>query len=222
MRWWPARRAGGVRGRRTGGWLERFTLLSGPDVIGMLVAQGEVSVRAMEEFAAWSAGAGPDSARRLRALEHAADDARKRLVAELRAALATPIGQEDLYVLSERCDRVVNRAKNIAGEAEAIGWEPDARAAEMAEALRAGMESVVAGFRALGEPRGDAAAAANRAIRHTRRVDHVYRAAMAELLGTGDLREVFSSREIYRSYVRTAEALESVGDRLWYAVLAEP
>lgn len=204
------------------GWAERLSLSAGADVMGLLVTQGEVSVQALAAFEAWSGSCDAGQARRVSDLEHAADDARHALVTVLKTSLATPVGQEDLFVLSERCDRVVNRVKNIVAEADALAWSPDAHALRMAHDLHAGMSSILAGFRAL-TVRGDQAAdAAVTAIHCVRGVEHAYRHAMADLAGQPDLREVFTAREMYRFYARAAESLETLSDRLWYAVLAEP
>lgn len=213
----------GETGRwRWPGWIERLTFASGPDVMGLLVSQGEVSVKALVAFESWSTSADIERAREVGELEHAADDARHRLVAALRSSLATPIGQEDLFVLSERCDRVVNRVKNIVAEAEVLAWTPDGHAAHMAVALRAGMTSVLDGVRCL-TSRGDGTAEAAREATHcVRTVEHEYRDSMAALQSVADLRTVFTAREMYRFYARAAEALETLADRLWYAVLSEP
>lgn len=203
------------------GWVERLSLSSGPDVMALLVAQGEVSVEALRAFDRWSSGGHDTSAARVAELEHDADSARHRLVAALRQSLATPIGQEDLFVLSERCDRVVNRAKNIVAEAGVLHWSPDSHAAAMAGALCTGMTAVVEGFRALTAPGDVTARAAGRATHCVRAVEHEYRQAMASLQAEHELRAVFTAREMYRFYARAAEALEGLADRLWYAVLAE-
>jgi len=143
------------------------------------------------------------------------------LLGALQRALATPISQEDLYILSERTDRIVNQAKNLVGEAEALRWTPDAHAASMAEHLANGIKQLQEGFLALGKRAGNPASAADSAVAEVRAVEHAYRAAMASLREMEDLRAVFLCREMYRGYVRTAEAVASVADRLWYAVLAE-
>ncbi len=204
------------------GWVERLSLSSGHEVMALLSAQGEVSLRALEAFESWSKDPTGESATSVRELEHAADDARFRLWAALKVSLATPVGQEDLFVLSERCDRVVNRVKNIVAEAEVLSWSPDSYAAEMAADLRQGMRSVLEGFQALGGHGDQTADAALQATRCVRRVEHTYRNAMAELSRRPDMREVFTAREIYRFYGRVAESLEALADRLWYAVLSEP
>ena len=219
---WPHRRR--RRGLRWNvrGWAERLSLSAGTDVMALLVAQGEVSVEALAAFAAWSGSGDAGQGQRVADLERAADEARHALVAALKTTLATPVGQEDLFVLSERNDRVVNRVKNIVAEAQALSWTPDAHALRMAQELHSGMSSVLAGFRALTVEADKAADAAAEAIHCVRAIEHAYRHAMADLAGHPDLREVFTAREMYRFYARAAEALEALSDRLWYAVLAEP
>lgn len=204
------------------GWIERLSLSSGPDVMALLILQGEVSVKALDAFATWSQGVETDEARTVEDLEHDADDARHALVAALKGSFATPIGQEDLFVLSERCDRVVNRVKNIVAEAETLNWSPDPHAARMAKELHSGMRFVLAGFKALTAQNDETAEAAVEATHCVRGIEHAYRDAMAALKDQPDLREVFTAREMYRFYVRASESLEALSDRLWYAVLAEP
>ena len=46
-----------------------------------------------------------------------------------------------------------------------------------------------------------------------------YREAMADLLKVEDLRAVLAAQDLYRRYVRVAEAIVQVTDRLWYSVL---
>lgn len=204
------------------GIFEQFFLTVAPDVIGLLVAQGELSVGALEAFVNWSRGGeGSDDIGVLRDLEHQCDDARRKLMSALRGALATPISQEDLYVLSERCDRVVNAVRDIAAEADDLGWRPDQPAAEMAECLHGGIVQIVEGFRLLRADPNRASAAADEAVSHARKVELTYRAAMVDLVRSPDLLTVFTTREIYRRYGRTAELLVALADRLWYSVLAE-
>lgn len=226
----------------------RFFARVAPDVVGLLVAQGRVSLRATEAFLAWSspgtgtgtAPASPDAPgpAALAALEHEADEARRALLEALRGALATPIDQEDLYLLSERCDRIVNALRDIAAEAEVLEWRPDGFAAAMAGHVHLGMGRLVEGFGALHKGRGEAGVAADRATAEGRAVAYVYRDALRALLGTPPLgepglpasgvvldaaagRQLLASRELYRSYGRLGELVVAVADRLWYAVLAE-
>lgn len=240
------RRASSVRRAWPTSGFRRFFARVAPDVVGLLVAQGRVSLRATEAFLAWSspgtgtAPASPDAPgpAALAALEHEADEARRALLEALRGALATPIDQEDLYLLSERCDRIVNALRDIAAEAEVLQWRPDGFAAAMAGHVHLGMGRLVEGFGALHKGRGEAGVAADRATAEGRAVAYVYRDALRALLGTPPLgepglpasgvvldaaagRQLLASRELYRSYGRLGELVVAVADRLWYAVLAE-
>ncbi|MDA8147634.1 MAG: hypothetical protein M0Z93_02505 [Actinomycetota bacterium] len=204
------------RGRRSR-W--RLFLPTVPDVIGLLVAQGEHSVAGMDAFARWSTSGGRDDAESVRTAQHEAYDARRYLLTELQAALSSPIGQEDLYVLSERVDRVLTQARNVVREAEVLGWTPDGCAATMGNRLAEGMRALVEGFGLLVK---DAEAAGRRADEATGAVHHVegdYRRAMGQLLQREDLRAVLATQDLYRRYLQVAEATIGVADRLWYAVL---
>jgi hypothetical protein len=152
-----------------------------------------VSVRASAAFLAWSSSGGsearvgsrpgapgPDE---LAALEREADGARRSLLEALRGTLATPTDQEDLYLLSERCDRIVNALRDVAAEADALGWRPDSFAEAMASHVHTGMGHLVEGFGALHKGHGEAGVAADRATAEGRAVAFVYRDALRALLG---------------------------------------
>jgi uncharacterized protein Yka (UPF0111/DUF47 family) len=192
-----------------------------PDVVHLLATQGERSLEAMHAFVAWSSTGSPEALDSIRSLDQAAYDARRSLLAALRSALATPVDQEDLYVLSERCDRVVKACKNLAAEADSLAWQPDSYAATMAGCLAEAMGHLLEGFRNLAKDPDLAGSCADRAGSKAHEVVRVYREAMRAILGTGDLDRAFTGREIYRSYARAAELVTAVGDRLWYAVIAE-
>ncbi|MDA8312335.1 MAG: DUF47 family protein [Actinomycetota bacterium] len=198
----------------------RIFLEAAPDVVGLLVAQGEISTAATAAFLEWSEGGG-DGGATLTTLEHRADEARRTLLAALRSALATPIDQEDLYILSERCDRVVNAVRDIAVEAEALAWKPDQHAALMAGHLHAGMMALVDGFANLRHDFDKAGVAADRARAQARTVVRRYRDAIADVYLSEDLQAAVIGRELYRPYARAADRLEAVADRLWYVVLAD-
>lgn len=216
-----AKPSGGSAPRSDRGLIRRFFLSAAPDVVSLLLSQGKLSLLAMETFARWSTTGDHAEIESLRAIDERADDARRALLAALRSALSSPIDQEDLYILSERCDRVVNAAKNLAAEAEALAWKPDAHAAGMASHLCAAMSRLVEGFANLTASSDQAGVSADEAIDETRAVVQDYRIALVEALGSADLQVVFTRRELYRSYARIADLTAAVADRLWYAVLAE-
>jgi uncharacterized protein len=189
-----------------------------PDVLGLLVLQGNTTATGMAALERWAAGERA-AADEVRAAEHAADEARRATVGALRQAFLTPLEPEDLYSLSERLDRVMNQAKDLVREAEVLDMDPDEPMAEMAKLARAGVEDLVDGFSCLGKETDRATAAADRAIRRQRAIERVYRSAMSVLLHSDQMREVAGRRELYRRCSRLGDGVEHVADRIWYAVV---
>jgi uncharacterized protein len=198
----------------------RWFLPESADVVGMLRYQLTVTSDGMDAFAAW-AGGDADAAATVREREHRADAARRELHRTLRDAFVTPLEPEDLFALSRGIDRILNQAKDLVRESEVMACPPDARLAEMATLLASFTQRLDDAIARL-EPRdGDATDAADSAIKEARRLERVYRAAMAELLEVDDLREVMARRELYRRCSRMGEAAVDVAERVLYAAVKE-
>lgn len=191
-----------------------------PDLIGLLKAQADVTVRGMDAFAAWSAG-DTGKSEELRAAEHEADDARRTLQRELRASFSTPLDPEDIYELSERLDIVLNAAKNAVREAEVMNVTPDASLAEMAAHATDGVRHIANAFAVITKGGDEATTQADAAIKCERQMERLYRAAMSKLRDVSDIGQVTAWREMYRRYARLGEALVFVAERVWYAVVKE-
>jgi uncharacterized protein Yka (UPF0111/DUF47 family) len=190
-----------------------------PNVLALLVRQGELTVNGMDAFNVWSHSGGAQAATAVRSAQHEAYHARRELLAALQAALSTPVDQEDLYGLSERIDRILNRARDTVREAEVLECAPNAHTAQMAERLVEGTRALVAGVSMLRqdpEEAGRRADAASDAVHH---VERDYRQAMPELLRADDLRVIIAGQSVYRHYLDVAGAIVAVADRLWFVVL---
>ena len=190
-----------------------------PDVLGTLGEQARVTVRGMEALAAWARGA--DRAADVRATEHEADAVRRELSRQLRSAFSTPIDQEDVYTLSERLDVVLNTAKNVVREAEALELAPDPALADMAQIALDGVLELASALNLVNEDPDRATAHADAAVAADRQMEKRYRAAMRESLAIEDLRLAVNRRELYRRMLELAEAEARVADRVWYAVVKE-
>jgi uncharacterized protein Yka (UPF0111/DUF47 family) len=192
-----------------------------PDLLGMLRAQAATTAEGLEELVAWANGDG-SAADRLRALEHHADRQKGELREQLTAAFSTPLEPEDMFELSRGIDDVLNNAKNIVGEAEAMHAEPDPAIAKMAAELTHGarrIEEAIAKF--CEDDTAGATALADKAIKDQRHAQHTYRDAMSALIDNPDPREVAVRRELYRRLARTGDSLVGAAERIWYAVLKE-
>jgi uncharacterized protein Yka (UPF0111/DUF47 family) len=200
--------------------MTRWFLPDSPDVLALLREQLAVTVGGIDAFAAWAAG--DDAAgTSVRELEHRADDAKRDLHRALREAFLTPLEPEDLFALSRGVDRILNQAKDLVREADVMGCRPDTAVAQMAELLASSVRALDEAVGRLAPRSGDATAAADAAIKHVRRLERVYRAAMAVLLEVDDLREVMARRELYRRCSRMGEAAVDVAERVLYAVVKE-
>jgi uncharacterized protein Yka (UPF0111/DUF47 family) len=200
--------------------LRRWFLPHEPDVLGLLAQQLAVIREGMEAFATWAGGDASAEAI-VRDCEHRADAIRRDLHSALRDAFVTPIEPEDLYALSRDSDEVLNQAKDAVRESEVMACAPDAALGEMAETLAQATRQLEEAISHLGARSELASDAANAAVKSDRRVEHIYRIAMAALLETDDLREVTARRELYRRCSRMGETVVDVAERIQYAVVKE-
>lgn len=187
----------------------------------MLTEQSGLTSSAARELADWAHGGAVDG-ERLRGLEHEADSCKRRLRRALSEAFTTPLDPEDIFELSRGLDEIVNEAKNLVGEAEAMSTRPDPEMATMAAQLAAGTARLDEALRAFAAGKHDAATEiADQAVKEQRHIQHTYREAMSALVENEDLREVTARRELYRRFARTGDELVLVAERIWYSVLKE-
>lgn len=192
-----------------------------PDVLGMLRQQATITVEGTDELVAWAKG-DAGAADRLRKHEHSADDSKRELREALTEAFSTPLALEDIFELSRGIDEIINDAKNLVGEAEAMRTEPDAAIVEMAGEISAGTRQLAHALELLeAGDRSGATAAADRAVKDQRHLQHTYRTSISALAEVQDPHELAARRELYRRLARTGDELARVAERVWYSVLKE-
>jgi len=192
-----------------------------PDVMAMLLEQSRLTILALEALDDWANGRTPDGTG-LRQIEHEADACKRKLREALSVAFTTPLDAEDIFELSRGLDEIVNDAKNLVGEAEAMSTEPDRPIAAMAAELGAGTRRLDQALRAFAAGDREAATAtADRAVKEQRHLQHTYRDAMSELVKNENFGEVTAKRELYRRLARAGDELVLVAERIWYSVLKE-
>ncbi len=202
----------------------RWFLPESPDVVGMLQEQAAITVNGMEAFAAWAGG---DSALGddVRAAEHDCDEVRRKLVDAVSEAFTTPLQPEDLFQLSRDLDKVINGAKNIVRESEAMAFPPDQATADMAVLLAEGAQHIRTAFTSLDERRSKlappATEAADAAVKSQRNLERIYRQAAGDLLEVTDISVVTARREFYRRISAISDDIVAVADRIWYSHVKE-
>lgn len=198
----------------------RWFLPENGDVLAMLGEQASVSIRALDAFAGWATGE-REQGDVVRAAEHEADDRKRDLLTLVREAFSTPLDPEDLFELSRGLDEVVNGAKNTVREADALSMQPNAAMGEMSALLAEGVRRLGQSFAALDGEAERAHEHAAAAVKSQRDLERSYRAAMAELAGQDDLREVVGRQELYRRLARMSDTILDVADRVTYAIVKE-
>jgi uncharacterized protein Yka (UPF0111/DUF47 family) len=203
-------------------FFNRF-LPANPDVLGMLVAQAEITVAGMTAFVAWAQGE-PEADIAVRDAEHEADERKHTLRLALRDAFVTPIGAEDLFLMSARLDDVLGGAKDAVREAEVLDLVPDAASVTMVASLAEGTGHLLEAFACFTAGRPGLVQAtehAELAKKAARQLERDYRVAMKALLSSEDAREVTTRREMYRRFSRIADDLVEVAERVWYVSVKE-
>lgn len=198
----------------------RWFLPDTADVLALLGAQIEVTVRGMDAFARWGGGNAADGDI-VRAAEHEADKRKRELVAAVRESFTTPLEPEDLFELSSGLDDVINRAKNTVREADALSMTPNQPMAKMCLELAEGVQHLSRAFAALGHDAEAANAEAAAAIKVQRNLERTYRAAMAQLIEKDDLHEVAGRQELYRRLTHISDGIAAVADRVMYSTVKE-
>lgn len=191
-----------------------------PDVLEMLSRQLDVTREGVDALVKWARGDESQVAV-IRALEHKGDEHKRALERALTTAFTTPIEPQDLYTLSRGIDRILNQSKDLIRESEVMACPPDEPIVQMCEALAESVHLLCEAVELAGVKDGGATERANAALRAERRIEKVYRDAMAALIGVADLREVTARRELYRRLSRIGEEVVDAAERVWYIVVRE-
>jgi uncharacterized protein Yka (UPF0111/DUF47 family) len=198
----------------------RWFLPDTPDVLHLLSLQLDVTKEGVDALVVWARG-DQSQATAIRVLEHRGDEHKRELEKALTTAFTTPIEPEDIYTLSRGIDWILNQSKDLIRESEVMACPPDEPMAQMCEALAESVHLLCEAVELAGAKAGGATERASAALRAERRIEKVYRDAMAALLDVPDLRELTARRELYRRLSRIGEVVVDVAERVWYTVVRE-
>jgi uncharacterized protein len=180
------------------------------DFFDLLVDHAEKVLKGCEALTRFLMGEGdPDEVDRF---EQEADDIRRVLIDELNKTFITPMDREDIFALSRVIDDVVDHAKNTVKEMRVFQVQTNEHLCEMAQLLQKGAEQLVASMRHLKKNPHVAADYALRAKRIENRMNDAYLMALKELFSGGDLQLMFSLREIYRHFNRSADRVDDAAN----------
>ena len=161
-----------------------------PDCHRLLGEQCDLAVTTMTTLVDFMKDGAPEKGARVRELEHRGDDLKHRNMDELNRSFATPIDREDIFRAVVTLDDIIGYAKTTVREMEILRVSPDNPMREMAALLLEGTEALQKGYAKLSSAPLDAEPDAQRAHKTERRVEKVYRAAVASLFDEERIRRL--------------------------------
>jgi uncharacterized protein Yka (UPF0111/DUF47 family) len=204
-----------------------------PDFYRLLNEQCDLAVETMQTFAEYMQDGDPEKGSRVRALEHQGDDLKRRNTDELNRSFSTPMDREDILRAVVSIDDIVGYAKTTVREMEILEVTPDPPMQQMATLLLEGTVSLQRGYAKLGSKPLDSEADAQYAHKTERKVEKVYRRAVAELFDEQRITRLAESegchaaaealvavvrmlrrRELYRHLSNAADRIDCAGEVL--------
>lgn len=152
--------------------------------------------------------------RLIRQDEHAADGIKTRNMHLLNEAFSTPIDREDIYRAIVNLDEIVNYCKTTVSEMDVLGVSPDKHCLEMALHIKIGVDALASGYGKLATQPAAAAADADAGSKAERKVEKIYRRALADLFQGDDYLNMFKRREIYRHLSNAADRMATCANTL--------
>jgi predicted phosphate transport protein (TIGR00153 family) len=190
------------------------------DFYALLNSHAQKVLDGMEALEQWFEAGAQERCQRVRDLENEADELKLELERKLVEAFVTPFDREDIYDLSARLDEVINSAKAVVREVEALHLDfDDSLLKEMVSTLVEGTRCLKQSFELLGKDLQEAANQATLARKSENRFSRIYRVAMRELFSLDDFKIVLKTREIYRSLLVASERIDTVGEKLLHVIV---
>ncbi len=198
----------------------RWFLPDTPDLVGLLRSQTAVTLEGLDALSRWAAG-DRDAAQAVREAEPRGDTAKREVLNAVREAFILQLEPEDVFTLSRGIDWLLDHARDLIEEAEAMQVEPNPGIAEMVGQMCEATRQIDRAIGLLGHDDDEATRAADSAIETARRLEHLYYREMASLLEEELMRQRIGLRELYRRCDRISEVLTDVAERVVYAVVKE-
>ena len=178
-----------------------------PDFFRLLSLQARQVTHSVDLLVKFMGTNDPEIAKQIKQDEHDADIIKIGNIHTLNEAFSTPIDREDIYRAIMDLDEIINFCKDTVSEMDALAVAPDRFAYEMAACLREGVQALAQGFQLLSGAPSEAAECADTARKANRRVEKLYRKALAELFQGDDYLNMFKRREMYQHLARAADRM---------------
>ncbi len=178
------------------------------------------TLEGMQELGAWFETGDDIHKHRVPEIERQADALRLDLQIKLGATFITPFDREDIFDLSIKLDEVINGAKAIVREMEAMDVQPKEESLQqLSLILLEGARCLHNAFSTLKSDPKEAGNQAFLARKSENRFTKVYRQATHELFAADDLKSILKTYEVYRNMLHVAERVDSLGEKLIHVIV---
>ncbi len=171
-------------------WLkEKFK--KSADFHWLLTMQANKTLSGIEAFSEWINDETSSRCQVVRDLEHDADLLKLEIGHKLVETFVTPLDREDIYDLSQLLDEVINSAKSLVREIEALG-KPELNdfIRDINNELIIGTKHLHDAFENLKTNLKEASNHANLARKSQNKISKLYQQAIHSLLGSDDLKKI--------------------------------
>ncbi len=186
--------------------------------IALLIEQSALTFQGVEYLQEYMKTHEHELAKRLTMTEKEADEVRRILIAELNRTFVTPIDREDIFALSRAIDDVLDYAYSTVSEMDVLNVDPTSFMTRMTSLLKDATYELYMGAQRLEEHPAVTADHAQRAKALEKRVEAVYREAIADIFsGPEDVHHVFEMlkrREVLRHLSNAADRVDEAGNLL--------
>lgn len=184
------------------------------DFFGLLAEQSRLVTATIRNLNHYMQTVDDKTAELLSQDEHAADTLKIENLHQLNRAFSTPIDREDIYRAIEALDWIVTHCKSTINEMVDLSVTPDHHMQLIIRELLEGSEALERGFAALRDYPPAVEQEAHAARHSHRRIERLYRHALAELFKGEVTAEMLSRREIYHHMMDGSRRLHAAANVL--------
>jgi len=189
------------------------------DVYKMLEDQALRTLKGIEALEAFSETPTRENAKRVKEIEHEADELRRALVEELHRTFVTPMDREDIFALSRAVDDIIDYANTTVDEMLIYQVSPEEHLKEMVDILRKGAREIHDAIRMLKAYPRLAMEHAVQAKFFENAMEKAYHTALANLFKKTDTVYMLKMREIYRHLSNAADRTDEAANIICSVVM---
>jgi predicted phosphate transport protein (TIGR00153 family) len=189
-----------------------FSFLKKYDFYKQLVDQAEKTQQGLLALTTFSCDPTPENQKAVSKIEEEADELRRILIEELNRTFVTPIDREDIFSLSRSIDDVMDYAETTVEEMTILKIEPNDFVRKMVEILYNATKDIVYAVKNIKDHPASCSEHIIKARKGEKKMENLYRQALADLFNTNDVIKILKTREIYRHLSNAADRVVDAAD----------